>query len=277
MEREEIRRILTCLLEESGDNITPSDGDAYSEAAGVRIFDAPFAGVASASDGLFDCLLREDVIGPHHMSPGEWLPEARSVISFFFPFSKGICMSNRTDMETPSAGWLYARIEGQSLINRTMASLALHLSSSGHKCVVPSLDARFWSKTSEDVPHHAGRSFTSCWSERHAAFICGLGTFGLSKGLITAKGGAGRLSSMITDIELQADERPYSGINDYCSMCGRCALNCPASAITVAGGKDHAKCSAFLDRMLEAFRPRYGCGKCQVDVPCERSIPEKML
>ena len=36
----------------------------------------------------------------------------------------------------------------------------------------------------------------STWSERHVAYVSGLGTFGLSGGLITAKGQAVRLGSV---------------------------------------------------------------------------------
>lgn len=275
MDRLELHGMLSGLLEASGDNTLPPDAAQYPGAAGTPIFDAPLMGVASASDPIFNELLRHGVIGPHHMPPAAWLPGAMSVISFFFPFSDEVRRSNRVEMSIPSAGWLYARIEGQALINRLMAELALTLASSGNRCVVPSLDARFWSKTSEKVPHHPGLTYTSPWSERHVAFICGLGTFGLSKGLITKRGSAGRLASIITGLMLEPDVRDYNGITDYCSMCGRCAVNCPAGAITLEHGKDHAKCSAFLDRTLEAFSPRYGCGKCQVGVPCEQMIPDK--
>lgn len=271
----ELRGILASMLKASGGNVLPADTALYSASAGARIFEAPLMGVALASDGFFDVLLRRGVIGPHHMSPAEWLPGAKSVASFFFPFSEEIRRKNSEDMSMPSAGWLYARIEGQALINRLMAELAMRLSSSGYKCAVPSLDARFWSKTSEGAHHHPGLSYTSPWSERHVAFICGLGTFGLSKSLLTERGSAGRLASIITEFELEADVRGYSGIYDYCSMCGRCAINCPVGAISLEKGKDHAKCSAFLDRTFEIFKPRYGCGKCQVGVPCEMMIPDK--
>lgn len=276
MVRKDLAEILGTLLEESDANVTPSDENLYSEATGVRIFDTPLMGVASASDGIFKKLLRHDVVGPHHIGPDEWLPGAKSVVSFFFPFSEGVRRSNSAEIAMPSAGWLYARIEGQALISKLMAELALKMACSGQRCVVPSLDARFWSKTSGTTARHPGESYTSCWSERHVAFICGLGTFGLSKGLITSRGTAGRFSSLITVTELEADERRYSGATDYCTMCGKCVLNCPAGAITLAAGKDHAKCSAFLDTTLEAFKPRYGCGKCQVDVPCEHMIPTKV-
>ena len=40
----------------------------------------------------------------------------------------------------------------------------------------------------------------STWSERHVAYAAGLGTFGLSRGLITARGIAMRCGSVVTDL-----------------------------------------------------------------------------
>jgi epoxyqueuosine reductase len=100
-----------------------------------------------------------------------------------------------------------------------------------------------------------------------------LGTFGLSKGLITAKGVAGRFASIITELELPPDTRNYKSIYEYCSLCGACVKKCPAGAISIKKGKDHIACSAFLDKTTEKYAPRYGCGKCQTGVPCENKVP----
>ena len=64
-------------------------------------------------------------------------------------------------------------------------------------------------------------------------------------------------------------------ITDDCKGCTLCAKNCPVQAITLKKGKDHKSCSEFLDRTMEKFKPRSGCGKCQVGVPCESRIPKK--
>lgn len=57
---------------------------------------------------------------------------------------------------------------------------------------MPGLDARFVKIVADrNFTGYAGiseKTFGSNWSERHAAYVCGLGTFGLSKGLITDKG-----------------------------------------------------------------------------------------
>jgi len=58
-------------------------------------------------------------------------------------------------------------------------------------------------------------------------------------------------------------------------MCGACGKNCPVNAISLDKGKNHVICSAFLERTAEKYKPRYGCGKCQIGVPCESSVPKK--
>ena len=105
-------------------------------------------------------------------------------------------------------------------------------------------------------------------------YLCGLGTFGLSKGLITAAGISGRMTSVIIDAELPADIRPYSGIYDYCDRCGECIARCPAAAID-ENGKKHPPCFQWLLYTKQTYPPRIGCGKCQVGVPCESGIPHR--
>lgn len=39
--------------------------------------------------------------------------------------------------------------------------------------------------------------------------VCGLGIFGLSKGLITSKGIAGRFGSIVTELQIIPNEREY--------------------------------------------------------------------
>jgi len=114
---------------------------------------------------------------------------------------------------------------------------------------------------------------TSNWSERHITYACGLGTFGLSKGIITKKGVSGRLGSILTDLDLPKDKRGYKDIYEYCTMCGLCIDRCPAHAISIEDRKNSSSCSNFLNKVMEKHNPRYGCGKCQVSVPCESEIP----
>ena len=93
--------------------------------------------------------------------------------------------------------------------------------------------------------------FTSNWSERHVAYACGLGAFGLSDGLITPKGKAIRLGSVVTNLPLRASKKgfihiitPTVFITSY-GTCKVCAKRCPAGAIT-AKGHDKDKCGEYV-------------------------------
>jgi len=105
--------------------------------------------------------------------------------------------------------------------------------------------------------------------------VCGLGSFGLSKGLITQKGVAGRFGSLVTDLFIDPDGKRYDSFLSFCSTCGKCIKQCPVNAISSEHGKDHYICAQFQDEIKEKYKPRYGCGKCQVDVPCEVTMPCK--
>ena len=90
----------------------------------------------------------------------------------------------------------------------------------------------------------------SKWSERHAAYACGLGAFGLSDGLITAKGKAMRVGSVVTDLPLKPSEKIYPHHQANClyyfnKTCKACAARCPAGAIT-AKGHDKDKCYEYI-------------------------------
>jgi epoxyqueuosine reductase QueG len=161
----------------------------------------------------------------------------------------------------PSTEWLYGRIEGERF-NVALREFVVRLFiCAGHDAVAPSLDTRY------EVTNRK-----SNWSERHIAYIAGLGTFSLSCSFITNLGSAGRLGSVVVSADLPSTARAYQSRDEYCSKCGSCIPRCPPLAIT-ASGKDHAVCSDYLDRVKVRYSPRYGCGKCQTGVPCEYQIP----
>lgn len=244
---------------------------------GLAMFDAPLIGIGSAEDELFDEYKKTGVIGPWHMSPCEWLPGARTIISLFFPISEEIRESNRIEKSIGSQQWAYARIDGQAYIGKFMAEFKKELEAAGIKACVPAIDERFEAvkagKGIKGFDEIDNKTFGSRWSERHAAYVCGLGTFGSSKGLITEKGIAGRFASIIVDAYLEPDVRQYEGIYDYCIKCGACARRCPVNAIDPETGKDHNKCHKNVIKSGVIRYPRYGCGLCQTAVPCEHERP----
>ena len=277
MDKNGLLREIRALYEECPGNTVSEAQALCPEVMGEKLFEAPLLGIGSAEDALFTEYKKAEVVGPWFLTPTEWMESARTVVSLFFPFTEAVKKSNWTYTDGPSPLWLHGRIEGQEYLNGYMRRLKDRLEALGLEACVPGLDARF-------VKIVAGRNFTgyagisektfgSNWSERHAAYVCGLGTFGLSKGLITNKGMAGRFVSVLISEELPADPRPYQGIYDNCIRCGACVRRCPVDAISLEKGKDHVLCGAWLDKMGEIHAPRYGCGLCQTKVPCGSRNP----
>lgn len=268
---EQFRNNCIKLFSECSGNIVDIPGIGETE-----LYEEPLIGFASADDEIFEEFRRKEAIGSNYCSPSEWLPEARTVAAFFLPFSEKVRVSNRKEPDHPSTEWLYARIEGQEFIGRYMRSIMGLMEEKGIRSCVPSLDERFgisfeMTESGGTPDFHAD----SRWSERHAAYACGLGTFGLSRGLITAKGMAGRFASIVISEELEPSVREYTGIYDYCIRCGACVRKCPVNAISLENGKNNVRCNEHVENMKKEYSPRYGCGKCQVGVPCENKIPRR--
>lgn len=261
------------FLERSTDNYISGELALCDSIVGTRLFDSPIFAIASAQDELFQKLKNPLAIGEHFKLPEEWLPQAKSVISIFLPFTDQVKNSNSIDRFWPSAEWLHGRVEGQALILKLCKYLESKLAEEGYFSITPAADDRFQSFYSADDAN--GICFSSNWSERHVGFISGLGTFGLSKGLITKKGTAGRLASLISDLELPSDHREYLDLYENCSMCGQCIEACPSQAISFENGKNHAQCYSYLTIIAEKNKPWHGCGKCQVKLPCESCIPTR--
>jgi len=279
MEKETLRETLIKLFLETPGNVLPAELSVDEAVRGLRLFDAPLIGFGSADDPLFEQYHKPAIIGPWYRAPKEWFPEAATVLSFFFPFSEEVRSSNRKETEHCSLAWAYGRIEGQEVQNAYMKQVLLYFEEKHIPAFVPGLSPEFQSfrGMSASVPESGiivpNGVYSSNWSERHAAYVCGLGTFSLSKGLITKKGMAGRFSSILIADKYPADPRPYTGVYDYCIRCGKCAKRCPFKAIRLENGKDHSLCAPYRKRSEEFYAPRFGCGLCQTRVPCEFKNP----
>ncbi|WP_196590108.1 epoxyqueuosine reductase [Pectinatus frisingensis] len=232
--------------------------------APMRIYELPLIGIASADDSLWDTFKNINIIGPAHKSPGEWLPGAKSVISYFLPYTERIRKANRIEKITATE-WLYGRWEGE-MFNQALRQFIIKLvEKNGNNALAPVLDKRF-----------AVDNLRANWSERHAAFVAGLGTFSLSRSMITLKGTAGRFGSVIIDSPLDLTRRAYTQYDEYCIKCMACARRCPPQAINNKG-KDNECCRMHLYKEKEIYNPRYGCAKCQTKVPCEDKIPVNLV
>jgi epoxyqueuosine reductase QueG len=247
--------------------------NALPEGENIPIFQEPVIGVAAANDPMFESLRQPEAVGPNHANPDFWLPEAKSVISFFLPFSRALKKTYDRKSSLPSLEWVSGRVNGEVFLNAARRALARYLEKQGGRALIPYLDRRY--QTTNARPN---------WSERHVAFAAGVGTFGHHCGLLTVKGAAGRIGSVVTDLKIVPTKRPYTKVYEYCLLhfdgsCGACIQRCPVKAISVAG-KNHKICLTNGDTNIRpTFRDwgYHSCGHCQNNLPCSDGIPTKIL
>ena len=261
---------------------------------GSPVADEPLVGFADGYDPLVHRF--KTAVGPGHRTPLEaWQetfprkepPAALSVIAFVLPFSEAIRRSNRGRVE-PSPHWVQGKAYSEAMVNEVRYGLVALLGERGYRAVAPAKTPAF------RIDYDSPRGPVSNWSERHYCYAAGLGTFGLSRGLITPKGVAMRCGSVVADVSLPPSPRPPSH-TAHCPFlegggCGECIPRCPAGAITPEG-KDNAVCRRYMNDVLEPLARRYmpeeaiprtqavtlaslvACGLCQTGVPCEDGVP----
>ena len=153
------------------------------------------------------------------------------------------------------------------------------LARAGINAVAPLL-APHWARYNEG-PYQP----CSNWSERHAAYAAGLGTFGLCDGLITPVGKAVRIGSVIAAMDITPTPRPYKDHHAYClhfteDICRKCIPRCPVKALSESG-HDKKRCMQYTEQTMHKYIRReygfdtYACGLCQSTVPCTDKIPTR--
>jgi len=268
------------------DFIAQSPQNTLGDESGEPSWEDVLVGFASGADPIWQQY--KEYVGPFHWTPWEVFNQhfphepARvgelSVISWVLPQRKEVRQASRKAKKFPAESWARVRVFGEAFNGALRRHLVAALNGLGVSAVAP-LQVPNWTTLKS-----SRFSYASTWSERHAAYAAGLGTFGLCDGLITAKGKASRIGSVVAKIALAPTPRPYYDHHAYCLFftkgnCGKCIDRCPVHAITEAG-HDKEKCRQHLQRSREyvkkAYRfEGYGCGLCQVGVPCEAGIPVK--
>jgi epoxyqueuosine reductase len=207
-------------------------------------------------------------------------PGQLTIISWILPQTELTKQDNSKETTYPAERWVRARIHGEEFNEKLRDHVVETLTSAGIEAVAP-MRSPFWRR---EVSDRYG--FASSWSERHAAYASGLGTFGLCDGLITPRGKAIRCGSVVAKMNIPPSVRPYEHYREYCifftqGICGMCIARCPAKAISEEG-HDKVKCSAYIRGEVANFvRSHYGfpesrgCGLCQTGVPCESVIPTR--
>ncbi|MFW6082799.1 MAG: epoxyqueuosine reductase [Chloroflexota bacterium] len=238
--------------------------EMLANAATQTPYRSPRVGFACAHDSRFSAL--RGIVGPKHMLPGDILPGAETVVSFFVPFREDVVVANARRRAAVAREWAVAYVETNELIKRVTESLVDVLSDRGFRA------------TGEPPTHNFDPvQLTSHWSHKSVGVIAGLGSFGLHHMVITDLGCAGRFGSVVTDAALPHEpsrqrERCLTLAGGSCRVC---VDRCPVDALRADGQIDKHRCyerclevgSAFEDLGLCDI-----CGKCAVG-PCAVKVP----
>lgn len=219
------------------------------------------------------------LICPEHGTPAEVLPGAKTVIAYFMPFRREIGDSNK-EGRLSSVVWAKAYEKTNAFLYELNGALVEYLGELGYRGAI-----------SPDAGSYDDRLLLSKWSQRHIAYYCGLGTLGINNMLITEAGCCGRVSTVVTDLEVDHD-KPLT--TEYClykrdGSCGACVKHCPVGALSV-DGYDRFRCNGLCDEnaavhvgycdtpsyQLDSDADLIGtncCGKCVTVMPCTYKIP----
>jgi epoxyqueuosine reductase len=258
------------------------------------IFDEPVIAFANGDDALFGDLKK--VIGDFHLTPREALEkyvqskrwqrgiksnmENVGVISWALPIPYETRLSERGSTYGGSTRYNHTRWLGGIFRDNLVRYVVSLLEIMGYNAVDPS-GARF--SETKSTP----QGLIANWSERHIAYVSGLGTFGLNGLMITSKGCAVYLSSVVCDVALTSTPRAYKHYMANClsyreGSCRRCMERCFGGAISEQG-RSNIKCRENVGNQLatlqklgldkELIGPAPACGLCSTKTPCEDRIP----
>jgi len=247
--------------------------------------ESPLVGFSKGTDPLYPTIKKQ--IGDFYWTPINIfyhtfpdLPvefEKVNVVCWILPQTHRTKKQNRKQDRYASESWVRSRLFGEQFNHLLRQRVVNVLTRAGYHALAPANpDLEKWWE-------HPTHGYVSRWSERHVAFVSGLGTFGLSDGLITPLGMAVRIGSVVTNAPLQPTTRPYTDIHQYCRFynnshkCEKCMRRCPTGAITPKG-HDKIKCRQYIRQIAPEFAKKYkldqlACGLCQTKVPCESKIP----
>lgn len=233
--------------------------DRVVEHKGATGFRRPLVAAASAGDPRFSELRTR--VDPGHALPEDLLPGARSVVAFFLPFEEDVVLANARDRREVDASWAVAYVETNTLIAGITKGLTAMLRGVGVRAAAEPATGVFDRTT-----------LTSTWSHKSVAVIAGLGSIGLHRMIISDAGCAGRVGSIVIDVELPAERSdPVERcIHNAGGSCGACVRRCPVGALKVDGSLDKQRCWERCQDVASGFSEvglAEVCGKCVLG-PC---------
>ncbi len=224
----------------------------------------PLVAFADAADPLF--LELKGAVSETHLLPQDLLEGARTVITYFIPFREETVKSN-AKRGASSREWATAYVETNIMITQINRYVSDELKKIDiRSAVVPA------------TKYFDEKKLISNWSHRHAAFIAGLGKFGLNRMLITEMGCAGRVGSIVTSAEIPPTKRID---REFCLYkndlgCKKCVENCTFGALT-ANSFDRHRCYEVCLTNAKKYQNFTEvvdvCGKCLALVPCSFKKP----
>jgi epoxyqueuosine reductase len=262
-----------------------SPDNSLKNEANEPAVDGPLVGFSNGGDPLYAELQKD--IGPPFMTPMDIFQKSFPgtdacanelvVLSCVLPKTRKTKDDNRKETAYPSERWIRSKHFGVAFGAKLCAYMVETLNNAGYEAVAPMLTP-FYS-----VGMSKRYGLASSWSERHAAYVSGLGTFGLCDGLITERGKAMQCFSVIARVPIPPTPRPYTDHHAYClsyarGTCGLCIKRCPAGAISERG-HDKERCKEYCFGVGQPYARShygiddYGCGLCQTGVPCESRNP----
>ena len=161
------------------------------------------------------------------------------------PHSAAARRDNGDEAAAPAERWARGKHFGNHFLRDLAAHMTAALAQEGVRRAPWYLPQ--WSREFAAGPRYGE---ASPWSERHAAYAAGLGTFGLCDGLITPVGKAMRCGSIVARVRVPAtDARPTRSTPPTASPitvrrdAQGCIERCPTGAIN-GRGHDKAACHA---------------------------------
>lgn len=219
------------------------------------LYRQPLVSFSSADDKRYEEL--KEIIGEWHLSPSEFLSDAKSVISYFVPFTKDVSAEPKKLKDgSPLWGEAYEEINKHfNIINEAVSD---YLTDLGYSV-----------QTIKATHTYDPKDMKSMWSHRSAAVIAALGDFGANKLIITEKGSGGRFCTVITSADLKTDKAPVENKCLYIKngACGLCFKICPVKSLS-PDSIDKFACQDEVNKNQKLLRETTKlesvdiCGKC---------------
>lgn len=225
-------------------------------------FREPIVGFTSAEDPLYNQL--SEIIGSKQLHPKDIMPDAKTVIVYFIPFSLEI-IKKIQGQKSIVQEWSDNYEATNILLSRISSLLEKELVARGISVA-----------TEPPTNNYDPIQLTAKWAHKSSAVIAGIGTFGLNRLLITKSGTAGRLNSLIINEEITPTKRDDKAA--YClyyktGKCKVCVEKCPSGALST-DGFDRFRCNAYLDGK-NIHNLEQGCGMCSSGPCASRGFYEK--